>query len=103
MLELPVHSLRLLWYVLIITDLQLERGLMALGLDLIQLSRGSVEEICSIGSNVVVSKNASLRNSVILEGATIGNGANLESCIIGEGAMIPPNAVMVGEIIVKSE
>jgi mannose-1-phosphate guanylyltransferase len=63
---------------------------------------GSVES-CSIGSNVVVSKNASLRNSVILEGATIGNGANLESCIIGEGAMIPPNAVMVGEIIVKSE
>ena len=63
---------------------------------------GSVES-CSIGSNVVVSKNASLRNSVILEGATIGNGANLESCIIGEGAMIPPNTVMVGEIIVKSE
>jgi len=60
-------------------------------------------ESCSIGSNVVVSKNASLRNSVILEGATIGNGANLESCIIGEGAMIPPNAVMVGEIIAKLE
>ena len=63
---------------------------------------GSVES-CSIGSNVVVSKNASLRNSVILEGATIGNGANLESCIIGEGAIIPPNVAMVGEIIVKSE
>lgn len=63
---------------------------------------GSVES-CSIGRNAVVSKHASLRNCVILEGAKIGEGANLQNCIIGEGAMIPPNTVMVGEIIAKSE
>lgn len=63
---------------------------------------GSVEN-CSIGNNVVISKGASLRNSVILEGAIIGIGSNLESCIVGEGSVIPPNSVLVGEVIAKSQ
>ena len=60
--------------------------------------RGTVEN-CSVGREAVISKHASLRNSVILEGAIIGEGSDLDSCIIGEGVVVPPNSAMFGEVI----